>query len=124
VDIEALIGLEDEVWNALVLGDAGADEALLAEDFVGVYPTGFAGRADHVRQLSDGPTVASYELSEPRMLTLSSSCVVLLYRADYVRVGDAGVGEAMYVSSIWELRADRWINVFSQDTPATGESVV
>jgi hypothetical protein len=30
----------------------------------------------------------------------------------------------MYVSSLWCHRDGRWVNVFSQDTPDTGEAVV
>src|SRR5690606_35782052 len=50
------VGLESRVWDALARGDADADRELLAEDFVGVYPTGFATRAEHVGELADGPT--------------------------------------------------------------------
>ena len=47
MDLNAFIELETEVWDALRRGDAEADARLLAEDFLGVYPSGFAGRSDH-----------------------------------------------------------------------------
>jgi hypothetical protein len=120
MDIDDLIRLERKVWDALVAGDAEADIELLSENFLGVYPTGFAVRSDHVEQLADGPSVSAYELSEPRKLDISEQVVMLSYRADFQRAPALGDGrsEVMYVSSLWCQQGDRWINVFSQDTPA------
>jgi hypothetical protein len=117
--IEDFIRLETEVWRALVEGDAAADARLLADDFLGVYPTGFADRSDHVGQVRDGPTVDEFTLSDERLLVLSDSAVLLAYRADYRRAPSAAEAEieTMYVSSLWCRRDDRWVNVFSQDTP-------
>ena len=117
--------LERQVWDALTRGDVDADRDLLAADFVGLYPTGFADRADHVAPLAGGPTVDSYQLSENRLLTVAEDAVLFCYRADYRRTTDSGPGpvEAMYVSSLWCRRGGRWLNVFSQDTPV-GEPVV
>jgi hypothetical protein len=120
IGIEALIGLETEVWRALVDGDAESDGRLLSDDFLGVYPTGFSDRSDHVGQLADGPAVADFELSEARVVALSDAAVLLCYRADFrpASASDAPARDAMYVSSLWCLRDGRWVNVFSQDTPA------
>jgi hypothetical protein len=53
--IEDIIRLETEVWRALVSGDAVADARLLAEDFLGVYPTDYrrAPRAEGTELASD-----------------------------------------------------------------------
>ena len=107
--------LETRVWEALVAGDAAADRALLAPDFLGVYSTGFAKRSDHTQQLADGPTVTRFLLSEARLIELGPGRVLLAYRADYLRKG-AHAAEAMYVSSIWEERDGQWLNTFSQDS--------
>jgi hypothetical protein len=123
--IEEFIRLETEVWRALVEGDAATDARLLAEDFLGVYPTGFADRSDHVGQLRDGPTVDEFTLSDERLVVLSDAAVLLAYRADYRRApqsAEAGM-ETMYVSSLWCRRDGRWVNVFSQDTPPGGPTV-
>lgn len=124
MEIAELVELEVQVWQALVDGDVEADRRLLSDDFVGVYPTGFSDRADHVDQVRSGPTVQRFELSEPRMFAVSDDAVMLSYRADYERVGDHTGPEAMYVSSLWCRRDGRWVNTFSQDTPATGIAVV
>jgi hypothetical protein len=117
--IEFFVDLERQVWDALVRGDADADRDLLADDFVGVYSIGVANRSDHAGQLADGPTVASYAMSDAQLLRVSAVAVMLTYRAVYRRVlgGIPGGDETMYVSSLWMERDGRWQNVFSQDTP-------
>jgi hypothetical protein len=123
MNVDEFLELERNVWDALVAGDSAADRALLSEDFVGVYPNGFADRDGHAGQLNEGPTVATYELHDARIVVVSNDAVLLTYRADYRRPTGAGdESESMYVSSMWCRREDRWLNVFSQDTP-TGPSV-
>ena len=65
--------------------NAQADRALLRPDFLGVYPTGFANRDDHVGQFADAPTMAKYDLSEAKLRVLTRYIVLLSYRADYQR---------------------------------------
>jgi hypothetical protein len=122
MNLEVFVELESKVWDALRRGDADEDTRLLAEDFLGVYPTGFANRDDHAGQLANGPTVAEFELHEARLLVLSNDDVLLSYRAEWRRfaAGESGPRESMYISSIWSRRARRWVNVFSQDSPAIG----
>jgi hypothetical protein len=124
VDVEQLVELETQVWRALVDGDPAADQRLLSHDFVGVYPTGFAGRDEHVAQIAHQPTVARFEITEPRAFAVAEDAWMLMYRAVSVRPGADAVEESMYVSSLWCRRGDRWVNVFSQDTPDTGVAVV
>ena len=118
MDLEPVLASERAVWDALVAGDAAADAALLAPEFLGVYPTGFAGRADHVAQLAAGPTVAAYALSDVRLVPMGPDHALLAYRADYTRAGGARI-EAMFVSSVWRREGAGWVNIFSQDTPVS-----
>ena len=120
--MDELVACETAVWEALVAGDAAADSAALSADFLGVYPDGFAGKDSHTDQLSEGPTVAHYRLSEMRVLPLGADHALLAYRAAYRRVGSDSA-EEMFVSSVWQRDADGWTNIFSQDTPATGQPV-
>ncbi|MFK8022314.1 MAG: DUF4440 domain-containing protein [Ilumatobacter sp.] len=119
--IQSLLALEAAVWDALVAGDSTADSEALTDDFLGVYPTGFAGRDDHVGQLDQGPTVVSYQLRDARVRVITPDDALLSYRADYRRT-DAAHDETMYVSSLWSRVDGGWRNVFSQDTPA-GDAV-
>ena len=118
--IEQLLELETAVWTALASGDKEADTRLLADNFLGVYPSGFAVKADHTGQLQNGPTIATYTLSEAKLMSLAENVVLLSYRADYTRRNGSEIGEleTMYISSIWQKIDDEWKNVFSQDTLA------
>lgn len=117
-DLDTVLAMERRVWDALVTGDAALDSQLIAPDFLGVYPDGFSGRDDHTGTLHAGPTVASYELSDERLIVIDPDNALLVYRAGYVRVGPKAVPEAMYVSSLWTRRTGgTWVNIFSQDTP-------
>lgn len=118
--IEQILKLETEVWEALRTGDSRRDSLMLSDDFLGVYPTGFANKAEHVGQLKNGPTVLSYELTGPQIVVLGENRVLLTYKAIWIRLKDrlAQPREVMFVSSVWEYRAERWFNTFSQDTPA------
>lgn len=121
--LDHLVSCETRVWDALVVGDPVADAAALHEGFLGVYTDGFAGKADHVGQVAQGPTVQSYVLTDCRVMALGADHAVLSYHAAFLRVG-RDAPEAMYVSSIWQRAEQGWVNVFSQDTPASGATSV
>ncbi|MCB6179175.1 nuclear transport factor 2 family protein [Rhodobacter sp. Har01] len=114
---------ERGVWLALVAGDAKADRAALAADFLGLYPDGFGDRAAHVGQLAGGPTVARFALSDVRVRALGPDHVLIAYHARYLRTGAGRKDEEMFVSSIWRRAGSGWENLFSQDTPVTGIAV-
>lgn len=116
VALPEILDCERLVWEALIRGDQAADAAALHPEFLGVYPSGFANRQDHVAQLAAGPSVASYHLSDARILDLGPTCQCLSYRARFTRPG-CEHAEEMYVSSIWQWQGEGWINIFSQDTP-------
>ena len=115
---EFFVNLESAVWDALVSGDADADRELLSDDFVGVFPTGFAKRDDHTDELAGGPSIASYAITDAMLIDVSADAALLCYRAAYRRP-NSGTPEVMFISSLWVQREGRWWNTFSQDTPAT-----
>lgn len=113
--LSEIINLERQVWDALVTGDVGADSRLLSNDFLGVYASGFSDRAGHVGQLDAGPSIATYDLTDLRLLTPGPGLAMLCYRADFVRMGSSTL-ESMLVSSLWKQTGAAWRNIFSQDT--------
>ncbi len=74
--LEDLVRLESQVWQALVDGDADADRRMLSDDFLGVYPTGFADRESHVGQLLDGNVVRVARRATPGRVRLCRDPVV------------------------------------------------
>ncbi len=111
------LGLEHQVWRALQDGDGEADSRLLADDFLGVYPTGLATRDEHVAQLAVEPSVFDYSITSASTIAITSEELLLTYDVTYRRTADGPV-ERMFVSSLWSHRDGRWRNTFSQDTPA------
>ncbi|MFN2319242.1 MAG: DUF4440 domain-containing protein [Dermatophilaceae bacterium] len=113
-----LIAAETAVWEALRAGDKETDRALLAPEFVGVYPTGFITRDDHVAELDGGPIVNAYEILETRYLPVGTDSALLAYRV-FFRPTEEAEPVAWMVSSIWRRKAEgSLVNTFSQDTPA------
>ena len=111
-----VLAAETSVWQALADGNMAADHALLAPEFLGVYPTGFANRDDHSGQLDQGPTIAAFRLADPRLIVPAPDLALLAYRAVFRRT-HSDKDEVMFVSSLWQRQAGGWINLFSQDTP-------
>lgn len=112
-----LLAAETAVWEALRAGDQAADHALLAEDFLGVYPTGFVTREDHVAELDDGPTVAAFTILETRTMVTGEDSALIAYRVRF-RAPEGAEPITWMVSSLWRRTADgSLVNVFSQDTP-------
>jgi hypothetical protein len=119
-DVDYFLQLERAVWRALCEGDMQADSALLADEFLGVYPTGRADKSAHVTQLRDGPTMSTFSLTDAQAVILAEEVVLLTYRAEFVRhcLSSQKELETMFVSSIWRKSGETWRNVFSQDTNA------
>jgi hypothetical protein len=110
------VDLESAVWDTQVSGDEHAQRELPSADFLGVYPSGFATREEHVEQLSDGPITTSYSIVDAKLIEVSENSVLLCYRADHQPFGRDET-ETMYISSLWVERDGRWWNTFSQDSP-------
>jgi len=113
---------ERRVWAALETGDAAADLGLLDARFLGLYPDGPADRAAHAAQVSTGPSVGDWQVSDLRVMALSDSdpgLALIVYRASFLRLRDES-RQDWWISSIWRAQGDGgWTNIFSQDTPAT-----
>lgn len=116
--IEKFVALETGVWEALVSGNGGADAALLSEDFLGVYETGFSNRTEHAAMLDNGPIVSKFRIEDTRLRLVGDKAALLSYLARYTKPADTAKEERMYVSSLWEEIDGRWFNTFSQDTNA------
>jgi hypothetical protein len=99
-----------------------ADHALLSEDFLGVYPDGFAGRAAHSGQLAGRADGCVLPDRGGASAPLGPTTSFMPIARAIVRPG-AETPEDMLVTSIWERREGGWVNIFSQDTPLTGEAV-
>ncbi|UTH74624.1 nuclear transport factor 2 family protein [Chromobacterium sp. IIBBL 290-4] len=112
--LTVLLEQETMVWQALRDGDAQADQRCLADEFLGVYASGFSDKAGHAAQLANGPTVAFFQLSQARAIHLGPDCWLLSYLAEWRRPGQSAAQRTL-ISSIWK-QEETWRNLFSQDT--------
>jgi hypothetical protein len=114
------IAKEREVWDALMKKDKAADAGLLADDFVGLYDTGFGTKSEHVNQMDDHYAIDSYTIQDARILRLSAEAALVLYKSTCTGSGEwkQYCAKPVYVSSLWVRRAGHWLGLFSQDTQA------
>jgi hypothetical protein len=112
---------EKAVWDAIKSKNKSADSGLLADDFVGLYDTGFAAKSDHVSQMDDKYAIERYDLQDTKVLRLSSTMALLLYKATCKGTGawEQYCSRPDYVSSLWVEREGHWVNLFSQDTQSS-----
>jgi len=118
--VEQIVMMETQIWEALRLGDADLDNQLLTTDFLGVYPSGFWNKQAHCEQLKNGSIIATYQLTEERLVHLTDGLVLLAYRAHYSWCRNPEKIEQMLITSIWKFIDGAWKNSFSQDTPVAG----
>lgn len=114
-----LLAAETSVWEALRSGDQARDQALLAPEFLGVYPSGFVSRREHVAELDAGPIVHDFEIVETRHLPAGPGFALIAYRVRFRPAADAEPVSWM-VSSLWRRERDgSLVNIFSQDSPVS-----
>lgn len=117
-DINFFISLEKQVWEALKNGDIEADSALLSDDLLGVYESGFSTKEDHLAQLQAGPIVSDYRIKHAQMLLLGPKIVSITYSAtvSFVKREVQSSEHLYFITSLWAYRKNKWVNIFSQDT--------
>ena len=117
---QVILERERAVWEAIKRKDRQADAALLADDFVGLYDTGFGTKAEHVAQMGHQFTLSAFTLSNVRVKAIDDNSALLMYKATCTATGTwkDDCAKPMYVSLLWVRRSGRWLNVFSQDTRA------
>ena len=122
------IAMEKEDWEALRNKDKAAATRLLADDFVGMYDSGFATKAEWIKQMDGQYTIDAYTIEEPKVLRPSPTTALLLYKSTCKGTGEwAGYcSHLQYISDLMVQRNGKWEDLFSQDTiavPAKSTSV-
>lgn len=117
-NLNYFVALEKQVWEALRNGDVDADANLLSDDFLGVYESGLSTKEEHLQQLRDGPIISSYTMGPARLLRLGPDVISLTYSATavFLKHGKQDNQSLFFITSIWALRSNKWVNIFSQDT--------
>ena len=112
---------EREDWEALKHKDKLAAARLLADDFTGLYNTGFSTKAEWIKQMDKQYTIDDYTIEDAKLLRPSPTTALLLYNSRCKGSG-AWVEYCSHISRISDLMVQRdgeWRDLFSQDTRAT-----
>ncbi len=116
--LQTLVALEHQAWQALSQG-TGADfyERTLTPDALMVFPFGLLDREATIASLHDAPPWTSYQIDDPRVITLTDASAVLTYTATAQRADDAPYLARMTTVFVREPGSDDWLTAFHQQTP-------
>jgi hypothetical protein len=120
LNLRQLMRLERAGWDSLCQS-AGADfyGELMAPDGVMVLVNGMVLEHDAIESsLNDSPPWASYELTEERLVPVSSDAAAVLYRASASREGQGEPFVAL-MSSVYRMIDDTPRLVLYQQTTVT-----
>jgi ketosteroid isomerase-like protein len=119
------VAKEKEDWEALKNKDKAAAARLLADDFVGMYDTGYSTKSEWLKQIDGRYTVDDYRIEDVKVLRPNPTTTLLLYKATCKGTGEwsAFCSRPEYISDLFVERNGQWVALFSQDTQASsGES--
>lgn len=117
-----LLAAEKEFWEAWKNKQPDRFASAMADDavFFGLY--GATGKAESVagqRESVKSCQVASYALTNPRIIPIDANAAILLYDAEQHAVcGGRPVQPFMHGESVYALRNGRWINLLRSEVPA------
>ena len=80
------IAKEKEDWEALKNKDKTAAARLLADDFVGMYDTGYSTKSEWIKQIDGRYTVDDYTIEGVKVLRPSPTTTLLLYKATLTKL--------------------------------------
>lgn len=114
------IAKEKEDWEALKNKDKAAAARLLADDFVGMYDTGYSTKSEWMKQIDGRYTLDDYSIEDVKLLHPSPTMALLLYKAICKGTGEWSefCSRPEYVSDLFVERNGQWLALFSQDTPS------
>jgi hypothetical protein len=118
--LPALLDVEKQGWDALCAG-TGADfyGERMTSDGMMVLAHGHAmGRDDVVASLAEAPTWDTYEITEPRAVSVGTDAVALVYRARATR-GET-VFEGLMTSVYTRVDGDLRLALYTQTPVVEG----
>lgn len=114
-----LIDLEEQGWQALSTDVEASKKfysSVLRDDAVMLFPGGMIieGKEKILQSLAAQPW-KSFQIEEPRVISLSESAEVLVYRVIAQREGSESY--VALINSTYELSGGMWKLFFHQQTP-------
>lgn len=110
--------MEMETWRAFQAKRAGEIRSLFAPNFIGLYPDGTHNLARDLQSLNQ-VTIRDYKITDMQSHAMGPDGVMLTYGAAYhLRVGPKVLARKMWMASLWQRRAGRWVCVYHAEIPA------
>jgi hypothetical protein len=123
VDADKIIALETEGWRALTTEQAAQHyRACLTDDAVMAFEFGTMDRDDAIAAIAASPPWSWFDIQRPRVIVLSSSSAIVVYRVTAARDGESPY--SALICSAFRRDADRWRLAYHQQTPLPPESAV
>jgi hypothetical protein len=115
---QEIVSKEQEGLEALKKGDVPRFAGLTANEAVFVDSSGPADKDRVVRNVN-GFTLEDYSMSDIRFVQISPNAGLIAYKiAEKGNSHGKEFTAQAYVSSLWTRRDNKWLCLFSQETPA------
>lgn len=117
---KAIIATEKKLWEAWKNKDTKTFKANLSADSVLVGDSGVASKADVLKMMADGGCeVRSYSLSDFKVTFPAGNVAIVSYKGTQdTTCGGQPEPAAVWASSAYVRRGDKWFAVSHQETPA------
>ena len=113
---KALIANENKVADALMKKDKAAFLALVSADGWSIDGNGFMKTSELTAAL-DQLVIKNYKISEERVSWVDPNTAILGYKwTGSGTFGGQPFPSAVYASTIWTKKGDKWVAVFHQET--------
>lgn len=115
---QQIVAKEREELDTLKSGDRQAFANLIADEAIFLDPSGSASKAEVVEHTAEF-RLTDYTMDAIKFVPVSPTSGMLIYR---IVEGGSSHGRdfsaTVYVSALWTKRGNRWVCLFSQETPS------
>jgi hypothetical protein len=106
------------MWDAYRTQDAVRHNALLADDYMAIFPDGTARAGKPTPQDIAAASMSRYTLSNLHTELLAPGVALVTYAATVEGPSGGQIVHATYsVGNVWVLRNGSWVNRYYQGTP-------
>jgi hypothetical protein len=119
---DELVAMENKAFEAWKNKDGKFFDNFLADNFVGLGPTGRVSRADAIKSITDNDCVVkSISFSEPKMTTAGPDAAILTLKAnqDYTCGGKKQPADT-WSATIYVRKGDQWKAIYHNEIPVGG----
>ncbi len=114
---EAITARLFALWDAWKNKDAATHNAILADDYTGVYPDGTLHSGKPTAQQITAAPIAAYKLSHLRVAPVGADAALVTYIAEVEIPGGSPPAHAQFaVGEVWVKQRGEWLCRYYQGT--------